>query len=452
MRTNLQYPRVLFVTPHAFNKVTGGGITFTNLFSGWPKDSLATAHCDPEPTTGDVCERYFILGQEELDYAQPFASIRQWFGGKTTQGGASGPTAVPQPVFQSCPQRTQTGLRTLTVNTATKLLGDGLPQRAHLSKRLADWIEEFQPDVIYTILGSNGMMRLVADIRDRFRLPVVVHFMDDWMSSYYRRGILAPFMRHRMETLVADAVSQAQRCLSISTAMSEAFSSRYHRTFEAFQNTIDVAKRLSRKGDLTPSQPADIIYIGSIFPNAQLDSLEACCQAVAELNKDGPVATLTISSPSGHTETYRDRLTITPEIRIIDTIREDDAFFHRIAQADLLLLPVNFSESSIRFIRYSMPTKVPAYLVSGTPILAYGPAETAQISYARGSGWAFTVTDPTRSALISGIRQAITDISARRRVVARAQQIALNNHDAVTVRSRFHSVLRAAAQAGEKTR
>ena len=38
------YPRILVVTGNNFNLVTGGGITLTNLFRGWPADRLANLH------------------------------------------------------------------------------------------------------------------------------------------------------------------------------------------------------------------------------------------------------------------------------------------------------------------------------------------------------------------------------------------------------------------------
>lgn len=39
-------PRVLLLTPEAFNKVTGAGITFSNLFAGWPKDEIARTYAE----------------------------------------------------------------------------------------------------------------------------------------------------------------------------------------------------------------------------------------------------------------------------------------------------------------------------------------------------------------------------------------------------------------------
>ncbi len=101
---------------------------------------------------------------------------------------------------------------------------------------------------------------------------------------------------------------------------------------------------------------------------------------------------LTIVTPREHAARLGARLALDPVIRFELPIDEDEAFFRRIATADALLLPVNFSDESVRFIRYSMPTKVPAYLTVGTPILAYGPTETAQVNYARKAGWGELVT------------------------------------------------------------
>jgi hypothetical protein len=443
MPAGSSYPRVLFITPHAFNHVSGGGITYSNLFRGWPQDALATVHNDHEPTSGDVCKQYFVLGAAELSLAPPLSTLHRVMGRSAAAGGPSVPTAFAG----HPPSGARRGrLGRLPGQLAGQILGSTMPERATLTPRLAAWIKAFRPDVIYTILGSNGMMRLIREIRLHFHLPVVVHFMDDWMAASHRHGLLGPAMRRDMLQLVAEAVETAERCLGISPAMCAEFSQRFGRPFEAFQNTIEVSRwsTLAKTG-LRSGTPADVLYVGSIFPNAQLDSLAQCCRAVAELNRQGMPATLTISSPSGHAERYRSRLAIDRSIRIIDTIRDDETYFKRIAAADLLLLPVNFDTDSVRFIRYSMPTKVPSYLAVGTPIFAYGPSDTAQMKYAISDEWAFTLNDPSLATLVSGLRNALTNEPARIRISTAARCTALRNHDASTVRIRFHDVLREAA-------
>lgn len=435
------FPKVLFITPHAFNKVTGGGITFSNLFSGWPKSAIATLHNDSEPPTNDTCDRYFNLTHAELRYVEPFASISRKQKKKS---------AVYEIHSNQCEGSARQDWRqkeslsgisrlvNLAKRAAIHFFGESFPERAHITPSLEKWISEFKPDVIYTILGSNGMMKLVEDVADHFELPIVVHFMDDWMEASHRSGLFGPFLHRQMLTRLTSIVDRASCCLVISPSMKEAYQKRFGRNFEAFQNTVDFQRWSSvAKQDICSGIVADIVYIGSIFPNAQLDALVQCCKAVAELNRTGTPAKLTISSPSGHGERYRSKLQVDSCIEIIDTIKDDDTFFRRIADADLLLLPVNFDEDSIRFIKYSMPTKVPAYLTAGGPVLVYGPAETAQVAYALSDGWGYVVDNPSLDRLIDGMRRSLLDSELRVKLILNARSNAQRNHDLKVVRAEF---------------
>src|SRR6266478_6106911 len=70
------FPRVLFITPATFNHVSGGGITFSNLFRGWPRDRIATVHNDATPVTTDICERYYRLSEREITAGPILARLR----------------------------------------------------------------------------------------------------------------------------------------------------------------------------------------------------------------------------------------------------------------------------------------------------------------------------------------------------------------------------------------
>lgn len=432
----MDFPRLLFVTPHAFNHRTGGGIAFSNLLRGWPADRLATVHNDDEPVSDDVCRNYFKLGPPELDLAEPFASMRRFM--RSTPAASTPPAEAAR-----TPPPPLAGIKRL----GRGLLGDGLPERSQLTPRLARWIADFRPEVLYTILGTNGMMALIEAIRDRFRLPLVVHIMDDWPAALHRHGLLARRERAIMEDRLARLFGDAAECIAISPAMAVAYAKRYGRPFRHFQNTVDVAHwRSSAKTDLTVKPPAEVLYIGSIFPTAQLESLVDCAQAVAALNQAGYPMRLSIATQPHQAARYHQRLAIHPTIRIEDTIADDDAFYARLAAADALLVPVNFDAESIRFIRYSMPAKLPAYMVSGTPILVYGPRDTAQVQYADADKWGHVVATRDRAALSTGIRTVLEDDVLRRRVREAATAAAIRNHDAATVRPAFQSVLAGASR------
>lgn len=421
--------RILFLTPEAFNKVTGGGITFSNLFSGWPIDAIATIHSDSVPVTEDVCRHYYRLTERE---------IHRWGWLKYVPvGKLSNTTLLSSPK----PKRRGWGFSILK-QAKTLIFGDGIPEQTHLTPELEAWIEAFQPTVLYTILGSNAMMELAERLRVRFRLPLVVHIMDDWVSVIYRGGLLSSWQRRKKERLIQHLMNVSATRFAICEDMAEAYRHRYGQPFQSFQNTIDVRfwQRLE-KDPCVVGSPIRVAYIGSVFPFAQLDSLIDCCKAIQAINDEGLPILLEIHSPSHLAEQYRKQLVVGTAISLNDTISEDSAFFATLQAVDILILPVNFDRYTIEFIRYSMPTKIPAYLTVGTPILAYGPGEVAQISYANKAGWGMAVTVRDMERLKRAFRQLATDMPLRVTLSKHARSVAAEKHDAHVVRFKFQSAL-----------
>lgn len=422
------FPRVLFITPHAFNKVTGTGITFSNLFRGWPKDRISTVHDDTIAVTTDVCDSYYQLGSDEI----------RKFGGSLTNKPS--PQFLPQTASTPPPQP-----RPKSLQAVKKLIfGDGLPQRGVLTPRLEAWIEDFCPDVIYTILGSNGLMDIVEEIERKFNVPMVVHIMDDWMSGAFRNGLLGQLQRQRMLRSIRRIVEKADLRLGICDAMCEAYSDRFGVPFGAFQNVADVAAIAKYATDPTAiGKPVKVVYAGSVFAYAQLQSLIDCCQAVAQLSNEGAALQLDIHCPPSHITEIKDQLTLGPVICLHDSLIDDDDFFSTICNADILLMPVNFDQKSIDFIRYSMPTRVPAYMASGTPILVYGPADVAQVQYAKKAGWGLVVENRDINALKEGVMSLMKERSLRAQLSDRAGATSLARHDMKRIHEKFKKSLAA---------
>jgi glycosyltransferase involved in cell wall biosynthesis len=439
----MTFPRVLFVTPLAFNHFTGGGVTFTNLFRGWPKDRLYAVHADTRPLSTDTCVNYLALGAEELPLAGPLQALR-WLAGRggdaQTSPVTSGATAPATP--DGAPRT----LRLLLLKGVNAIFGNsGFPVSARLSARLAAWITAARPDVIYTILGSIEMMELVELIRVRFDLPVVVHLMDDWRAERERYGLLSPLRRRRLNRLFERSVRTARGHLAISDAMASAYTAEFGVAFEAIQNVIDSDHWLKcSRQDVTPGSPARVLYAGSVYSGVQLSSLLDVAASVTRLRAAGIAIALDVMAPEYMVAPFRTALEAFEGTRVVPQVPRD-RYFATICDADLLLLPVNFDPATIRMVRYSMPTKVPEYLVSGVPILLYGPAGIAQIAYAEGAGWGLTVTQPTPALLDTALQRIVEDRSLRQQLVGRARETAAARHDATTVRAAFRTMLNRAS-------
>jgi glycosyltransferase involved in cell wall biosynthesis len=116
------------------------------------------------------------------------------------------------------------------------------------------------------------------------------------------------------------------------------------------------------------------------------------------------------------------------------------------SEADFLLLPYDFTPKSIKYIRYSMPTKAPEYMVSGTPIIIFAPEVTAIVKYARKDEWAKVITENRLSEIKESIKQLITDKELRQHIAQNAIRTAEKNHNSDEVKKQFKEVIVSVAE------
>lgn len=429
------YPRLLFITSSAFNPISGGGITFTNLFTGWPKDKIATVHNDQITTSTDVCAQYYQLGNAEFRWQFPFSLI---------QPNDRSPTKI-LPATNTPDDRGNRPIRRMNFARSIMRLwtGDEIPTRARLTQSLEQWIVAFNPQVLYAILGSLPFMELVEAIAKKFHLPMVIHMMDDWPAVLYRKGLYDLYRRSRMERLLAQMTKQAVACLGICDAMSKAYAVRYGVPFTSFHNTVDVASWVAKgRKEWKRGNPFVLLYAGALMPRSQLQSVREVARAVAALGSAGEHIEFHIYGLPPDIAAQRLTLEIAPNILVREVPATMD-IVSLFARADLLVLPVNFDQASVNYIHYSMPTKVPAYMCCGIPTLAYGPNSAASIQYAK--EWAYCIERQDQRALKDAIIRLASDEELRKALALKSQAIARERHDVLQVRPAFHRLLQQAA-------
>ncbi len=424
----MTYPRVLIISPSVFNQYTGTGVLLTNLFRGWPRENLAIVHGDPIPADDAVCPRAFNVGLDEIHWTVPFSWFQRTRTAERADAAAGGAVRL---------HAGGTGWR----RALKRVLGSELPWTAALSPALTAWVESFKPELIY-VLPGGPYIRLALAAAERWRVPLVAHMMDDWPSAPLGGG-LGSLVQARLRGDLRRLFERAQAPLAISDEMATAYADRYHRPFQAFQNPVDLEARLPlARRSWTRGDEFRLIYVGSILPNAQLESLADMGRAVQSMADGGDRVRLDIHSAwaAGHAAA----LSAGGAVGLHDALDEAHVF-PALAAADLLVLPVNFDEASQKFIRYSIPAKVPLYLASGTPVLVYGPRAAAVVSYAERDGWGRVVSVRSSGQLRDAIGGLMADEVERRRLAETALSVARARHDAARVREDFQSVLRKTA-------
>lgn len=427
--TSLELPRVLVATSNNFNLRGGGGITLTNLFRGWPRERLANVHEDATPPDRSVCDNFFRLTRREVQWVWPFSIVEPRAAARAGNGTNALEPSGPDHTWKR------------------RLVGDGVPRDVKLSPELTAWIEAFRPQMVYGFLGSTAQMRLMREIADRWQVPAAIHIMDDWPSVIYSEGWLGPLLRPLALREFRHLVDRAAVRLGISRAMADEYTSRYGHPFAAFHNALNMAEwSTAAKTSWSVGAPAVVRYVGSLWPDAQQRAMRQACEAVASLREHGVNVTMHVHAPVDQARPLR-QWGFSEEVLRLERSPDASAVPELLARADILILPFNFDVASLKYMRLSMPTKVPAYMISGTPVLVYGPASAATVAYASEGGWAATVTTEGAAPLATALESLLGDEARRASLAKRAMELARRDHDESRVRPAFWATLAAAVPA-----
>lgn len=441
----MYYPKLLIINNYSFNDYKGGGITLRNLFLGWPKDKLAIAHASDSKPMLNVCENYFKIGYNESHYVFPINKISN-----EPRGIINGPYSEKDfEVSHESSDKINNSIVTVAPTNHIKawflnfINKAGLYEFVHplrLSKSLREWILEFNPEIIYCQPESISFINLILEAQNLTKVKVVVHVMDDWPFLIYKDNTFSYFLRGLVNCKFKKLLNLSSLRLGISRAMADEFKSRYNQPFKYFHNPIDISKANSINNSVKSEKSEyTIVYSGRIGWTASHDSIIEFSRCIEQLRIDGMNIRLDIHTDLSDKENdftlfQYDGTSILPALK-------DDNFITKLQKADLLLYPVDFDRKSIEFIRLSFPTKLPSYLISGTPIFCYGPSEVYSIRFMTENKLGFICNHQEVGELKNKIVEALTNDSRRDDFSKRSREFAINNFEATKVRSSFHQAI-----------
>ena len=163
-----EYPRVLVVNGSAFGEHSSTAVTLTNLFRGWPGDRLALVHSDTAATNPGqgFCRR---IWQSSLADVPIDRTVRKLLGKRKDQVVGRACVGMPaglgaRGAEEAAPLRTR-------LHDVASAWADLLPTRP--AQAFWAWVGEFQPQVIYSMLGSTRIMGLVLRAAKHCGAPIV---------------------------------------------------------------------------------------------------------------------------------------------------------------------------------------------------------------------------------------------------------------------------------------
>jgi glycosyltransferase involved in cell wall biosynthesis len=440
-----KYKKVL-IYGQPFNHNSGGGITLTNLFTGWPKEKIAVlfAPWDSVSVSTQICDTYYQIGKDEHKWKFPFNAFKQPF---TASGLFNFDNS--REIFADSPKK---GIKRLLARKVFNPFFNWLGlyhggSEIILSPGLKAWLNNYKPDIIYMQISSLEGITFAIQLIDYLKIPSALHMMDDWPSTISSYGPFKKYWRREIDSQFRCLLDKVKLHISISDAMSDEYRERYDKEFVVFHNPVDTKVWLPHiKTNFTLDKKCvSVLFSGRIGTGISNSLLEVASAIDSIHDNDLNIKLYIQTTVKEHSVLQQIQKYKCP---VINPVAEYDQIPGIFSKADILLLANDFNTSAISFLKLSMPTKASEYMVSGTPVLIYAPNETAVSKFFYQNNCGYCITTQSREAIAEAVQFLINNEEYRKKISSNAVKLALEKFDAVEVRKKFQNMLLAISKQG----
>jgi glycosyltransferase involved in cell wall biosynthesis len=438
---NKNFPKVLIIG-ETFNRFSGGGITLSNLFNSFPKKNIAVAanYLVINKSSNEICENLFRLGKENYKSKFPLNIIeRKPSSGIIYTNDENDFFPKEKNIF--IPLIKLFIKHFLSITSLNHFL-----RRYKITDAFIAWIKEFSPDIIYTQLGSEyAKMDFVKQIHEKLNIPIVVHIMDDWITTA-PQGLLSFYWTKKFNNSFREVLSLSSLNLSISEGMSHEYESRYGHKFIPFHNPVDLkfwGRSMKSDYSINP-QHVKIMYSGKIGLGKNHSIFEIAV-AIEQINNENNYKIEYQIQSTNLTKKIIRKLERFKCVKI-NPVVEYSLLPKIYSSVDMLIIPMDFDSKGKKYLKYSMLTKASEFMISGTPIILYADDEMAMTKHAKNNKWAFIISYHSVNAIKEGILEFLNSENLRKEISKNAQQFCINHYDSNKIRQNFQHLLNTVAK------
>ncbi len=430
----IRIPKIL-IFGQPLNNVTGGGITLTNLFRGWPIDKIAGMYVNygPNRLATDVCQMYYQLGKEEHKWRFPLNIVKKTYpSGSRSEVSEEGKSITNSKaglnLFAS--SYLYLLLRWFGLNNCNSLIA--------LSPKLKKWLFQYKPEILYLQVSTREGILFANQLIDYLKIPSAIHMMDDWPSTISEHGPFKKYWKTKIDKELRQLLDRVDLHLSISDAMSGEYFKRYQKSFTAFHNPVEIAPYSTPRGQRIQLNSFRILYLGRIG-TANKESIILFARVISQLKIDKLKVELEIYTKDADVPDLK-------QIRTYDNVKIKPPVPYEtvpglLKEFDLLFLPLDFTVTGLKFAQFSIPTKATEYMLSGTPVFVLAPEETAVSKLFKKNSCGYCVTSADKEEIKKGIRFLISNEEYRKQISINAVNLVKEKFDAVTIRQKFQNML-----------
>lgn len=288
-------------------------------------------------------------------------------------------------------------------------------------------IDEFNPELIYTIMGQIRTIKLGVTLSKKYNIPIVPHFMDDWVSTIYTGSIWLKLPRKLILSSLKKLLKHSKVGLCISDKMSKEYEIKFNKKFLPLMNTINLEDFNNKRHTNNRTNEIVFTFFGGLHLS-RWKSLVMLSEVLTSLSKRiNKKLRLEIYTSDDNIKKFSFKF-FEDNVVFYKTINHD-AVFEKMKLTNILVHVESFDESVVKFTRLSVSTKIPEYLASGTPIVAIGPSNIASIEYLVEHNCAYVVSKFDYSETNRIIYSAIRGISDKV-YIKNSIELVIKNHSA----------------------
>lgn len=425
MRSNCtEYPKLLIISHNLYDVTNNIGKTLVSLLSGWPNERLAQIYFRNDMPSYNYCEEYFCI--TDKDIAKSVLSLR------TKPAGSA---RVKQENFAISDAENSLYKLGNRRKPIISLLRDcAWDLAAWKSKNLDQWLDRVAPDMILFVPNDYALAYKVAlYVEERTHVPVIPFYMDD---SFYYDSYIGPvdnIRRIGIRKLAKEIHHHTNRLLTICDKMSEEYQRRFDIPCKAFVNSVTIAEYPKKKD----GEKIIISYLGNLHSNRWKAILDVA-DALESAHYDPQEVFIRIYSNSLLEDKVMANFDSNPYIEFCGSIPASQVLEKQL-ESDILLHVEAFDKKSRASTRLSLSTKIPEYMSTGVPILAYGPNDIASIQYLKEKDVAQVCS--SEQELKRGIICLLTSLADREAMGYRSFEQAKARHDILNVSKSFQEEL-----------
>lgn len=415
------FPRLLVINSFRLGDQSASGHMLRNLLCDWPRTELAYLNVGGRWAAKDLLAHSWA---EPGIFGRFVGAGRYLRRRNPDQGNVGGGI--------------DSGSGTQWLKSALLAWLEVIPIRPN--REMSSWIQRFRPQVIYTWLGTPAIHSLVREVAVRWKVPTVVHVMDDWVSCKHANNWLAAPSRRALVRSFEREIAAAAECIAISDNMAEAYRMRYGRDFNVISNGIDMTRF-----PLPEAQPdfergskrLVLAHVGRVS-HGRMQGLSEIVSALRILADRGVRVRLELLGMS------RDNLPMHLRDSAIvhcDPDASDESVRRLGAEVNAFLQVESFDSSENNWFRLSLSAKLPLYLALGRPVVAYGPRDLGSIEYVESAGCGVVVGEQSVDALVAALQKLADDPVSAAKIGRCARSLAEARHDRRLVCAQFREIL-----------